>query len=630
MKLALLPIALLACASILSAQTSTWVYPGSDNRLQYRQDDRGNRIMDFSYAGYQGGGVALPIVPVAQAVNPIGGDNTQQIQAAIDAVSALTPDAHGFRGAVLLEAGSYDISGTLNITASGVVLRGSGSGPGGSVLNMRGSPHLLFSVAGTGSWQKVGTAAAITDTFLPSGAMSFHVNDASGFAVGGSVLIGRPVTPAWIHLMGMDLLKGGDGKPQTWIGPGTIVQTDRTIAAIDGNAGTLDAPLADSFDSVYLDPPGGSLTAYTFDGRISQVGVEHLSVVAPAVNVDINLPQFLGLSMNAVMDAWVSDVLFQDTQNTVTIGGTVKRVTLDNVHVNHTVVHTGDRMTDFGLSGTQALFNRCSSDGDGEWPFVTQSRVSGPSVVLNFTSTQQAGIGPHQRWAVGLLTDNATLPNAPANSNGGATGISYSDRGNHGSGQGWAMGWGVVWNVTTPFFVVQEPPGAHNWCIGCIGKELTATEAGSGVTVPNGIYESIGVKVTPNSLYLAQMCDRLGSAAVANIGYAGACAADLSNRVSVTATGFVFSRVSGTFNGTLSVNNTGGQSVSSPIEIVLANLPAGVTLVNASGTSNGNPFIAVPGASSLSPGQSATVNVQFRNPSNTSITFTPTAFSGSL
>jgi hypothetical protein len=136
---------------------------------------------------------------------------------------------------------------------------------------------------------------------------------------------------------------------------------------------------------------------------------------------------------------------------------------------------------------------------------------------MNFTSTQQAGIGPHQRWAVGLLTDNATLPNAPANSNGGATGISYSDRGNHGSGQGWAMGWGVVWNVTTPYFVVQEP-----------------------------------------------------------------------------------------------------------------NLPAGITLANATGSSNGNPFIAVPGADSLGSGQSATVTVQFRNPSNASITFTPIAFSGNL
>jgi hypothetical protein len=85
-------------------------------------------------------------------------------------------------------------------------------------------------------------------------------------------------------------------------------------------------------------------------------------------------------------------------------------------------------MADFGPSGTQILVSNSSSDGTGEWPLLTQGEVSGPIVALNFTSTQQAGIGPHQRWAVGLLADNASLPNAPNNSDGGATGISYSDR----------------------------------------------------------------------------------------------------------------------------------------------------------------------------------------------------------
>jgi hypothetical protein len=167
---------------------------------------------------------------------------------------------------------------------------------------------------------------------------------------------------------------------------------------------------------------------------------------------------------------------------------------------------------------------------------VTQSEVSGPIVALNFKSTEQAGIGPHQRWAVGLLTDNASLPNAPNNPDGGATGISYSDRGNHGSGQGWAMGWGVAWNVTTPFLVVQQPPGAQNWCIGCVGSEVTAVEAGSGKTVPNGVFDSPGAKVTPNSLYLAQLCDRLGPAALVNIGYTGA---DCAVPTTVTADGGV-------------------------------------------------------------------------------------------
>jgi len=511
-------------ASTPAAQTSTWVFQGPDGRLQYQTDSQGNGVMDFSYAGYLGGGVALPDVPVQQTVDASGSDDTAAIQAAIDAVSALLPDSNGFRGAVLLTAGAFNCAGPLRIATSGVVLRGSGSGPDGTIITMTGDPHTAVTLTGAGSYQPFGRSAAMTDAYLPSGSLSLAIDDTSDFSVGDIVLIERPVTAAWISSLGMDLLVGSNGQPQTWLAVGSTISTDRVIAAVSGNQLTLDAPLSDSFDSALLNPPGGTVVHYSFDGRISQVGVEHLGVMAPPLNVDITQPQFTGLTMTAVLNGWGQDLAFQDTQNTVTIGGNVKQVTLDTVNVVHTVTHTGDRMADFGISGTQIFVNQSSSTGSpGEWPFVTQSRVTGPNVVLNFFSSQQAGISAHQRWATGLLADNAQLPNAPNGYNGGTTGISFSDRGNHGSGQGWAMGWGVAWNVTTPWLVVQMPAGAQNWCIGCVGTPLSGNEPGSNRPVADGIYDSLGAPVTPASLYLAQMCDRLGPSAVANIGYSGAC-----------------------------------------------------------------------------------------------------------
>jgi hypothetical protein len=74
-------------------------------------------------------------------------------------------------------------------------------------------------------------------------------------------------------------------------------------------------------------------------------------------------------------------------------------------------------------------------------------------------------------------------------------------------------GLGVAWNVTTPFFLVQEPPGAHNWCIGCIGTAVTRPG------IPQGIVDSRNVPVLPSSLYLEQLRERLGHEALANIGY---------------------------------------------------------------------------------------------------------------
>src|SRR5512147_1649793 len=72
---------------------SGWVHLGPDGKLVYRTTPAGDRIMDFSHAGYMGGGVALPAVPTRRTVAPSDGpDDTAAIQAAIDAVAALDPE----------------------------------------------------------------------------------------------------------------------------------------------------------------------------------------------------------------------------------------------------------------------------------------------------------------------------------------------------------------------------------------------------------------------------------------------------------------------------------------------------------------------------------------------------------
>jgi len=98
-------------------------------------------------------------------------------------------------------------------------------------------------------------------------------------------------------------------------------------------------------------------------------------------------------------------------------------------------------------------------------------------------------------------------------------GIAFSNRNTAGSGHGWDVGWAVAWNVESPFLLVQQPPGAINWCIGCVGKPVTPAAGVSAAKAPLGIFDSPGMPVTPESLYLAQLRDRLGAEALANIGY---------------------------------------------------------------------------------------------------------------
>src|SRR6186997_2641713 len=77
-------------ATAADRPTSEWVRRGgADGKLAYKTTPAGDRIMDFSYAGYRGGGVALPDVPVKRTVKASGGDDTKMIQAAIDDVSTL-------------------------------------------------------------------------------------------------------------------------------------------------------------------------------------------------------------------------------------------------------------------------------------------------------------------------------------------------------------------------------------------------------------------------------------------------------------------------------------------------------------------------------------------------------------
>ncbi len=115
---------------LLTGQTE-WVAANPDQTmLVYTPDEFGNRVPDFSAAGFRNGSQDFPAVPVRAVVAADGadGDDSPEIQAAIDRVAQMQPDANGFRGAVLLKAGVHELENSIEILASGIVLRGQYSG----------------------------------------------------------------------------------------------------------------------------------------------------------------------------------------------------------------------------------------------------------------------------------------------------------------------------------------------------------------------------------------------------------------------------------------------------------------------------------------------------------------------
>ena len=190
---------LLVTSASLAAQEFP-IISYKDGRLTCHPDDRGNRVPDFSHCGYAGGNRPIPEAPVCMVVAPVAGDSTERIQNAIDYVAGLPEDANGIRGAVLLLKGRHKVLGGLHITRSGVVLRGQGMGKDGTMLFAAGvGRRTLIRVFGQDD-RMVQTNAVwqITDDYVPVGAMSFRVKDASGLNIGDTIRVVRPSSQAWI------------------------------------------------------------------------------------------------------------------------------------------------------------------------------------------------------------------------------------------------------------------------------------------------------------------------------------------------------------------------------------------------------------------------------------------------
>jgi hypothetical protein len=498
-------------ATTLPAQ-SRWVYPGPHGKLVYAHTSKGDRMADFSYAGYEGGGVALPTVPTTVTVSPSGADDTAAIQKAIDQVSAL-PIVNGFRGAVELAPGSFHCVQTLTISASGVVLRGSGNGKDGNTIVMTGAPHLALHIAGQIERKYSGPTIPITDPYVPFGTTTIHVADAGKLHPGDTIRIRKPVTPAWIHFMGMDDLQR-PSRQEHWIGADHL-DTLRRIVAIDDNTLTLDVPLMDCYDAQFFDGAQAEVHKVELSGQLSHVGIENLRIVAPKRSIAFGDPSFDGLVIDDTADSWVRSVAFEETTEGVRINNGSLRITFLECDVTqHVSVTSAAKPTQFAVNGTQILFDRCTGSGNETFYVATEAREQGPVVVLHCRFQGDGSIEPHQRWSTGLLIDNCEV-------RGGN--IEMVNRGEMGSGHGWTIGWAIAWNSSANKIAMNMPPGSAIWSIGNRGAETNPPFPGFDnrfhARLASAIIESPGKPVQPQSLYLEQLRERLGDQALKSIGY---------------------------------------------------------------------------------------------------------------
>lgn len=491
---------------------------GENGTLIYQSDSRGNRIPDFSRCGYLGGGVKIPEVPTRKTLSPLqpgsgqalegNTDDTARIQKALDGLGKLGVDENGFRGALLLKRGTYRVKGSLSINASGVILRGEGQGENGTIIIGTGTrKRTLINVGGRTRISEVkGSRRKIADSYVPWGALSFELESVNGLSVGDEIILFRPSTGNWIHDIGMDRIPNRPGrKTVQWAPGGYDFRFERVITEKVGKRITLDAPVVQAMEEKY---GGGSVYRYMETGRISQAGVEHIRLVSAykkGKEQEDEEHAWTGVSLDHVVNGWSRNLTMVHFSHGVTTGQNAKFVTVQDCGYFDPVSKiTGGRRYPFSVNGQFCLVQRCYTR-EARHSQATGSKVRGPNVFLDCMNESTHGdTGPHHRWAVGVLWDN--LKGGPFNA---------QDRGWMGTGHGWAGAMQVFWNCQTSSICVQQPPTSQNYAIGCTGKQ-SAGWRGSRGRRP-GHYESHGKHVSPRSLYLGQLEDRLGRQAVENV-----------------------------------------------------------------------------------------------------------------
>ena len=466
------------------------IFKGKDGKMNYTPDEKGNRMPDFSFCGYMAGEQVIPNATIKVSVPVKTGDATLRIQAALDYIASLPKGKDGLRGAVLLEKGTYTVSGVLKINASGVILRGSGAGKDGTHIFADGLDRMgVIRIIGKADQIKSGEIS-IKDIYVPVNAMNVTVANAADFKVGDRVIIHRPSTAKWITDLGTDHF-GGGVTALGWKPGQREIYWDRKIVGIKGNSISLDAPLTTALDTTY---GIATIAKYIWNGRIEQCGVENMSISS---SYDANNPKdeyhrWTGISLENVQDAWVRQVVFEHfAGSVVNVQETASRITVEDCKSLNPVSEIGgERRYTFFTAGQQTLFQRLFSEY-GYHDFAVGFCAPGPNAFVQCQSKLPFSFsGTIDSWASGVLFDIVNVDGQA---------LRFSNRGQDGQGAGWSAANSVFWQCTAAVIECDRPPTAQNWALG-----NWAQFAGE------GYWDMSNEQIQPRSLYYAQLKDRLG------------------------------------------------------------------------------------------------------------------------
>lgn len=475
-----------ACVSLALGQPR--VQMNRQGNLEYASDELDNKIPDFSTCGYEWGNKDIPDVDVMVVVYPVEGDDTKRIQAAIDYVSRLPLKENGFRGAIRLAPGKFEIASQLRIESSGIVLQGSGSGEEGTLLTATGTDRrALISVSGVAD-RELMPSHSVVDEYVPVGSNSITVEVPGDFSVGDNVLVTRPCTKEWIEFIGVDS-EGVSWKPNT-----RNIYWDRTVSEVNATTITLDSPITTAMERRF---GGGTVQQYRWPGRIAHVGIEDLLLRSEATSARKSDEDhaWYGVTLDSAQNAWLRRLSFQQfSGGAVQLGPQTRAITVEDCISTDPISEQGGyRRHTFFTMGQLALFNRCWSE-HGIHDFSVGHCAAGPTAFVQcFAKNALGPSGPIESWCSGVLYDNTRID---------GSNLELRNRWSVPRGTGWAAANCVLWQCRAANVLCFRPPGANNWAFGNWANHL-----GDGAIASSSDF------VKPQSLYQAQLNERVGKSA---------------------------------------------------------------------------------------------------------------------
>lgn len=517
--------------SIFSQWQSSLVQVDENGLITYNPDPDGYVIPDFSHAGYKGGGVDIPSVPVVKTIEPIAGDNTQHIQSAIDYVGSLPQDANGIRGALLLKAGEYRILGTLNVKYNGVVLRGEGQGADVSSntvifalkneIAMRQRDVVLMGNKSQiwGKTQVSGTKTNITNDLVPVGATVFNVENSTPYKVGDHIIIYHPCTQAWVDAVDRGGVPYPDPSAPTdpderWKLNQLPIVYDRYITEINGNQILIDAPV---FYSLNKSLSQSYIYKADITGKISNVGIENLRIEIETNGGTDEAHAWQAVRFKSVENTWAKNCTMRGFGQSGIITEACTRSTFEDCSaIDPVAIITGERMYNFNTyvySQLNLFRNNFANNGRHHYISNGTSTTSG-NVFLRCISDAVNSVNEgHRQWTQGMLYDNHKETNLKRDFV-----LGLYNRVAMGTGHGWSAVHSVLWNcdVTSNYGKIglQKPPTGQNYAIGCQAKTITGRPI-SNSNFPIGFVEGQNKpNLYPQSLYEAQLNARKMASAV--------------------------------------------------------------------------------------------------------------------